>query len=46
MLFEDKETYRTNAESKETNQKFMTMMQFLESEPEWHDGEVVYSNKA
>ena len=41
VIFESKESYRANADSPEQNARFQTMMSFLETEPEWHDGEVL-----
>ena len=46
VMFESKEAYHTNAQSDETNQQFMKMMEFLTTEPEWHDGEIIYENEA
>ncbi len=41
VIFESKEAYFANANSPEQNQNFLQLMEFLESEPEWHDGEIV-----
>jgi quinol monooxygenase YgiN len=41
VLFTDKAAYRANADSPEQDARYREMLQFLESEPEWHDGEVV-----
>jgi quinol monooxygenase YgiN len=43
VLFQDKASYVANAESPEQAQRFAALMQLLEAEPEWHDGEVVGS---
>ena len=43
VLFENKETYVANANRPDTNADFEKMMQFLVTEPEWHDGTVVHS---
>ena len=43
VLFQDKASYVANAHSSEQAQRFGEMMQFLEAEPEWHDGAVVSS---
>ena len=40
-IFEDEEAYRANAESPEQHQRYTAMMQHLQAEPEWHDGEFV-----
>ena len=42
-VFESRETYRANASTPEQHERFMKLMQVLESEPEWNDGEVVHS---
>jgi len=44
VVFESKESYVANANSPEQHQRFLQMMEVLESEPEWHDGNVVFSN--
>ena len=38
VAFTTKEAYVANANSPEQHQTFLQMMNFLESEPEWHDG--------
>ncbi len=43
-MFDSKESYFANANSPEQHQRFMQLMTVLESEPEWHDGTVVYAN--
>ena len=44
-LFKDKASYIANADSPEQGKDFEKLMQSLAAEPEWHDGEVVYSNQ-
>ncbi|MBZ0282740.1 MAG: hypothetical protein K8L97_18505 [Anaerolineae bacterium] len=41
-IFESREAYVANAQSPEQNDRFMKLMAVLESEPEWHDGEIIY----
>jgi quinol monooxygenase YgiN len=41
-IFESKEAYVANAESPEQDARYRQMLKWLEGEPEWHDGEVVY----
>ncbi len=41
--FESEEAYRQNAESPEQNARYETYRALLDAEPEWHDGEVVFS---
>ncbi len=43
-MFDSKESYFANANSPEQHDRFMQFMTVLESEPEWHDGTVVYAN--
>ncbi len=43
-MFDSKESYVANANSPEQHQRFLKMMTVLESEPEWHDGTVVFAN--
>ena len=43
-MFDSKESYVANAESPEQHERFLQMMSVLESEPEWHDGTVVFSS--
>lgn len=42
-VFESREAYVKNAEDPAQDTRFRTLMELLESEPEWHDGEIVYS---
>jgi quinol monooxygenase YgiN len=42
-MFENKESYFANANSPEQGERFTKMMEMLEAEPEWHDGEIVYA---
>ena len=44
-IFESKEAYHANANSPEQHQRFTQMMQFLEAEPDWHDGEITYARQ-
>jgi hypothetical protein len=45
VLFENKETYMANADSPEQDSEFRRLMNYLVTDPEWHDGEIIYSNK-
>ena len=44
IAFKNKETYVANANRPETNSEFEKMVQLLSAEPEWHDGEIIYSS--
>jgi quinol monooxygenase YgiN len=41
-VFESKEAYVANAESPEQDERYRKMLQWLEGEPEWHDGEIIH----
>lgn len=41
--FESREAYRANAESPDQHARYEEYRALLESDPEWHDGEVVFS---
>ena len=43
VLFRDRETYVVNAHDPEQDARYRQMLQFLDGEPEWHDGEIVDS---
>jgi quinol monooxygenase YgiN len=43
VSFDSKEAYVRNADSPEQDASYRRMLEFLEGEPEWHDGEIVYS---
>jgi len=38
-IFESKDTYQKNANDPDQDQWFQCIMEHLESEPQWHDGE-------
>ncbi len=43
VVFSDKKAYIKNSESPESNVRYEKMMEYLESEPEWHDGQIIFS---
>lgn len=43
IAFESREAYRRNAESPEQHARYETYRALLERDPEWHDGEIVFS---
>lgn len=45
VIFENKESYRANADSPEQDAEFGRLMNYLVTEPQWHDGEIIYSSK-
>ena len=44
-IFESKEAYFENANSPEQDARYRKMLEWLEGEPEWHDGQIVYSKQ-
>ncbi len=44
VIFESKEAYMANADSPEQDAEFRKLMNFLVTEPEWHDGEIIFSS--
>jgi hypothetical protein len=43
-IFQNKDSYFANADSPEQDQEFRRLRALLTADPEWHDGEVVFSN--
>jgi quinol monooxygenase YgiN len=43
VAFESEEAYRSNAASPEQDAWYRRMLEHLEGDPEWHDGEIVQS---
>jgi heme-degrading monooxygenase HmoA len=46
VVFASKETYWANAQSPEQDTRYRQWLPLLEGEPEWHDGEIVYTMQA
>jgi len=44
VMFENKESYVANAQSPDQHQRFLQMMTVLDSEPEWHDGTIIFAS--
>ncbi|MDO8484695.1 MAG: hypothetical protein Q7S35_07090 [Candidatus Limnocylindrales bacterium] len=44
VMFEDRDTYRKNAESPAQDRPYREMRELLAEDPEWHDGEVVWTS--
>jgi antibiotic biosynthesis monooxygenase (ABM) superfamily enzyme len=44
--FATKADYAANAASPEQNARYLAYREFLEADPEWHDGEIIYSYAA
>ena len=45
-IFESKEAYNANAKSPEQHERFIKAMTYLETEPEWTDGEYIVTEVA
>jgi antibiotic biosynthesis monooxygenase (ABM) superfamily enzyme len=43
VVFDSRETYHANAQSPEQDARYRQMLELLEGEPEWNDGEILYS---
>jgi hypothetical protein len=44
VLFRDRESYRRNADDPRQDEEYQALRALLESDPEWHDGEVIWSS--
>jgi quinol monooxygenase YgiN len=42
-IFKSREAYFANADSPEQHERYLQMRQWLAADPEWHDGEIIYS---
>jgi quinol monooxygenase YgiN len=45
-VFESKEAYVANAQSADTDAQYQQWLEWLDAEPEWHDGEIVFAQRA
>jgi quinol monooxygenase YgiN len=43
VVFRDKASYVANAQSTEQDARYRQIRELLESDPEWHDGEIVHA---
>jgi quinol monooxygenase YgiN len=46
IVFSDKASYVANAQSPAQDARYREMREMLATDPEWHDGEVVYAAEA
>ena len=44
VMFESKAAYMANADSPEQDEEFRSLMKYLSADPEWHDGEIIFSS--
>jgi quinol monooxygenase YgiN len=42
VVFADKDAYEKNANDPAQDARYQEMMTYMDGEPEWHDGEIVY----
>ncbi len=45
VVFDSRDAYVANAQSPEQHQRYLQLVQYLETEPEWHDGHIVFANQ-
>jgi len=45
VIFESREAYEANANSPEQHDEFLQMRELLAADPEWHDGEIVFTSR-
>lgn len=43
VAFDSRESYRANAESPSQHEEYLAYRALLETDPEWHDGEIIFS---
>jgi heme-degrading monooxygenase HmoA len=43
VAFESKDAYWDNARSEEQDKRYRRLREHMQDDPEWHDGEIVYS---
>ncbi len=43
VAFESREAYQANATSPEQHERYRQYSELMETEPEWHDGEILFS---
>ena len=46
VAFKDKDSYHANAKDPKQDDRYQQLRALLASDPEWHDGEIVWSEKA
>jgi quinol monooxygenase YgiN len=42
VVFENADLYKKNANSPEMTREYRAMLEHLQAEPEWHDGDVIH----
>ena len=46
VAFKDKESYHANARDPKQDERYQRLRALLAADPEWHDGEIIWSEKA
>ena len=46
VMFDDKATYRRNAEDPAQDRRYRELRELLAEDPEWHDGEIAWASSA
>lgn len=46
VAFKDKDSYVANARDPKQDERYRAMRALLSADPEWHDGEIVWTEKA
>ncbi len=46
VAFKDNESYHANAHDPKQDERYQRMRAILAADPDWHDGEIVWSEKA
>lgn len=46
VAFKDKDSYHANARDPKQDERYQRLRALLASDPEWHDGEIVWSETA
>lgn len=44
VAFESREAYQANATSPKQHERYQQYSELMDSEPEWHDGEIMFSS--
>lgn len=44
VMFEDRATYRRNAEDPAQDRRYRELRELLAEDPEWHDGEIAWAS--
>lgn len=43
VMFQDRESYHRNAKDPAQHERYLRYREFLDQDPEWHDGEIVHA---